>query len=177
MYIYKIYSKNPEDPNIYIGSTKDFKDRMRRHKGNCNNEKSHAHNCFIYQYIRQNGGFDNFDCEIIHEFECKDNQEKFKIEQKYINSYSFGLNSRNSYTDKKEYNRDFSKKYRVENKNKVKAYNDKYGEKYRKVNKEKLKEKSKIKMACECGSTFRKSDKSQHIKTKKHQKYINELII
>ena len=33
----------------------------------------------------------------------------------------------------------------------------------------------KIKTTCECGSTFRQNDKSNHVKTIKHQNYLNSL--
>lgn len=46
-----------------------------------------------------------------------------------------------------------------------------YKKKYRDENKQKISEKNKQKYTCECGSVFRKSDKSRHEKSKKHQKY------
>ena len=46
---------------------------------------------------------------------------------------------------------------------------------YYEDHKEKIKKKAKIKMTCSCGSVVRKVDKSKHIKTKKHLKYINNL--
>ena len=131
MYIYKIFSKDPEDKNIYIGSTTDFKRRIREHKSKCNNENSTSHNLFIYQYIRQNGSWNNFKAEIIHEFECIDNKQKRMVEQEYINKLNCGLNTDRSYVDTKLY----EKEYREKNKEKHKEW--------LKKNKEKLKEKSK----------------------------------
>ena len=58
-YIYKIYKQGKDE--VYIGSTYDFKNRMRQHKYSCYNEKSKKYNFFVYQFIRQNGGWDAFD--------------------------------------------------------------------------------------------------------------------
>ena len=43
---------------------------------------------------------------------------------------------------------------------------------YNKANKEKISERNKVKMTCECGSIFRKDNKSKHLKTIKHCNYI-----
>jgi len=40
-------------------------------------------------------------------------------------------------------------------------------------NKLKIAEKGKLKMTCECGSVFRKSDKARHLKSKKHKNFVN----
>jgi len=169
MYVYKIYSKDTEDPNVYIGSTNNYKKRMWDHKTRCNNHEVYGHHYFLYKYIRQNGGWDNFQSEIIHEFECKDDKEKRMMEQEYINRYSFGLNSWKAFSTVDE-RKEYEKEYREANKEKI----NEYARQYREDNKEKIAAKGKIKFTCECGSTFRKADKSKHEKTKKHIKYVQE---
>ena len=55
--IYKLkHNEDYDDTNIYIGSTSNFKNRKYQHKFACNNEKDIAHNRFVYQFIRDNGG-------------------------------------------------------------------------------------------------------------------------
>ena len=49
---------------------------------------------------------------------------------------------------------------------KEKGYKKKYREKY----KEQLKEKASERVECECGCSYRKSDKLQHLQSKKHLK-------
>ena len=154
-YIYKIW-KNGKD-EVYIGSTSNFKKRMLDHKRNCNNEKSKDYNYFIYQYIRQNEGWDEFDKEIIYECDVEDKYEKLKIEGEYIKQFEKTLNERNSYgcKDIKENN----KKYREKNKEKIKYINKEYYEQnkdklkeemkeYYEKNKDKIKEKAKQKVKC-----------------------------
>ena len=61
------------------------------------------------------------------------------------------------------------KQYHIDNKEKL---NNK-SKLYRLKNKEILKQKQKIKYTCECGSNVSKSNKSIHMKSKKHITYIN----
>ena len=44
---------------------------------------------------------------------------------------------------------------------------------YYRENIELVKEKQKIPLTCECGSVFTTTNKSQHLKSKKHQEFIN----
>jgi len=59
--IYRIVSINPELTNCYIGKTSNLHVRIIQHKSDCSNINSHRHNLPIYKYIRENGGFDNFE--------------------------------------------------------------------------------------------------------------------
>jgi hypothetical protein len=45
---------------------------------------------------------------------------------------------------------------------------------WREDNKQELKEKAKQKITCECGGKYSYDNKSQHFKTKKHKKHIDE---
>ena len=180
--IYKIYN----DDMAYIGSSKNFKKRMDCHKSNCNNENLKAYNCFIYQYIRQHGGWDAFTKEIIHTCEVADETEQRMVEQEWINKNECKLNDRRSYIteedriqrDKKAYKKWFEqnkehilelkKQWNEKNKEKIKEYKKKWYD----DNKERYKEQNKQKTTCECGSVFRKSDKAQHERTKKHIQFM-----
>ena len=75
------------------------------------------------------------------------------------------------------------RQYRKENKEKVaiqqhkKYLNNQEKKKderkqYYKEKKILINEKAKIPMTCVCGSTFRKSDKARHERSKKHQEFI-----
>ena len=46
---------------------------------------------------------------------------------------------------------------------------------YYQKNKQQISEKGKIKITCECGSTFRKAEKNRHLKSKKHKDFITSL--
>ena len=63
-----MYKLVPNDVNldlIYIGSTTNFRARKAVHKNICNNENDKDYNKKKYQYIRNNGGFENQDFEIL----------------------------------------------------------------------------------------------------------------
>ena len=71
-HFYKIVSKDTTIKDCYIGHTTDFKTRKGCHKRVCNNPKSNRHNCKIYCFIRENGGWDNFDMVLIDTIRCND---------------------------------------------------------------------------------------------------------
>ena len=49
----------------YIGSTKNLYHRFKSHKSYCNNPKAHNYTQAIYKFIRENGGFDEYECYVI----------------------------------------------------------------------------------------------------------------
>ena len=84
--IYKIVSKIDRN-KIYIGSTWNFTRRKSEHKSDCYNKNSKKYNTTLYKYIRENGGWNEFELSII---ECKNYdsiREREHTEQHYINLY------------------------------------------------------------------------------------------
>ena len=152
--VYMVKSNDETVPEIYIGSTSDYKQRQRAHKSDCNNPNSPNHNCKLYRFIRSKGGFDNFTFEIIEE--CS-NEDKIELEKMYIEMYDPELNTLKYEFDRKEYcennkdkKKEYDKEYREKNKKKYKEYYKDYNEnnkdklkEYYEKNKEKLKEYKK----------------------------------
>ena len=84
--IYKIVSKI-DRTKIYVGSTWNFTRRKSEHKSDCYNKNSKKYNTTLYKYIRENGGWNEFELSII---ECKNydsSRERTIAEQYYINLY------------------------------------------------------------------------------------------
>ena len=81
----------------------------------------------------------------------RNNENKKKYDKKYRK-------------DNKEKIRQYYKQYRIDNRDKLQEYYKQYCIE----NKDKLHEK----LSCECGIQFSYSCKSNHIKSKRHQKYI-----
>jgi len=74
--IYKIkHNEDYEDDNIYIGSTCNFKHRKNAHKTGCYNEKSRNYNSPVYQFIRDNGGWDQWVMTPIEQYSCNSKKE------------------------------------------------------------------------------------------------------
>ena len=176
--VYKIICKDENITDIYVGSSCDFKSRLSCHKSDCYNVKSNNYNSKVYQFIRENGDWDNWNMIKIIDIDCEDKNELKYYEQLYISSLNPKLNCRNSYTteeDRKEYR----KEQYQQNKDKIKERNKEYREnnkdkekqrhkEHREKNKDKLKEKASVKINCECGAIISRGFKSEHIKTKKH---------
>ena len=110
---YKIVSKNENIKDIYVGKTKNLKKRIIDHKSNCYNENRKCYNIKVYQYIRENGGWDNFNFIEIetNEYNDKDSaiREKYWVEDLKANLNSY-IPSRTKKESQKEY-RENNKKY------------------------------------------------------------------
>jgi len=160
--IYMIKKKDDDDnENIYIGSTKDFKQRKWDHKKSCNNPNSVGYNMKVYQYIRENGGWDNFVMDVILAYPCNDKYQLKLREDEIICEINSKLNTNRANRGQKQYYQDNldkikekKKKYHQKNKEKIKEQMKEYRElneekikeqskKYRKLNKEKLAEKTR----------------------------------
>jgi hypothetical protein len=170
--IYKIeHIDKPE--LVYVGSTTNFINRKYAHKNNCNSTIEKIYNLRLYEMIRYNNGWKSFKMMIICEFPCNSKTELVIEEEKYRKELQASLNSVKAYLtieESKILHREYSKEYRKNNNNKVKDYN----KDYLLNNKEKYKEYKKIKVVCDCGSNYRKGDKLQHEKTKKHCQFIQQ---
>jgi hypothetical protein len=70
--IYKIYCKDETIKDIYVGHTTNFIKRKYEHK-KCYNMLSNKHE--IYNAIRKNGGWENWDIIEIAKYNCKNHTE------------------------------------------------------------------------------------------------------
>jgi len=187
--IYKIYCKDENIKDCYVGSTNNLNKRKRTHKHCCNNINSKNHNLKLYIFIKAKVGFENFDFIILEQFEnIMIKQDLLKIEGSYIKNNNSTLNSdisgrtlKQYYIDNKEKINEYNNQYRQDNKKKLLEYH----QKYRQDNKEKrkiyykqkyedIKEKLKEKVQCEfCKSLIRKDGLKRHQKTEKCLKVQN----
>ena len=85
--IYKIQSINNLATQIYIGITRDFRQRQYLHKSDFNNVNSPRYNLPIYNYIRNNGGWIFFNFEMLEDVELEDEKDKAIYEERYYNLY------------------------------------------------------------------------------------------
>ncbi len=129
--IYKIFCKDSNITEQYIGHTTNFKRRKSEHKRTCNNENCRNYNLKLYQYIRENRGWDNFEIVIIEKYSCNNIYEAVEREGYFVKELKASLN--NNIPGRTE------KEYREDNKQKINKKNEKYYEN----NKEKKKEQNK----------------------------------
>tara|TARA_R110000823_G_scaffold102209_1_gene219262 strand:- start:864 stop:1391 length:528 start_codon:yes stop_codon:yes gene_type:complete len=69
----------------------------------------------------------------------------------------------------KEYKKEYYKEYNIYNKDKIKEYK----KEYRENNIDKIKEQKARKYVCECGATLSESNKARHLKSIKHLSAFN----
>ena len=72
---YKIVCNDPAITECYNGSTCSLKDRKNNHKKSCNNPEHPDHNYKVYRFIREHGGWANWEMIQIEKFPCESKQE------------------------------------------------------------------------------------------------------
>ena len=90
--IYKILCKNPNVTDVYVGHTTNFVQREFSHKQGCININSSNYNCKLYEVIRNNGGWSNWDMIIVQFFKCNNCIEARQKEQFYYEKLNANLN-------------------------------------------------------------------------------------
>lgn len=142
--IYKLCCKDTNITDCYVGSTTNFRSRKYHHKSSCNNENnSGIYNLKVYQFIRDNGGWDNFDMVLVEKVNVNDGNELHKEERKWIEQLNSILNHQLPTRSMKEWFEDNKDKLTEKKKEYYKEYKDKIKEKhkqYYKDNKESIKE-------------------------------------
>jgi len=89
---YKFVCKNPDILFSYVGHTVSFRQRKSGHKGNCNNPNRKNYNVPLYKYMREHGGFENWDMIVIHTQICKDKRDAERIETELMEQQQYKLN-------------------------------------------------------------------------------------
>jgi len=144
--VYKLVNKEDYDnANIYIGSTTNFTQRKCEHKSDCMNKTGVKYNQKIYHFIRNNGGWDEWNMLEVEKFSCVDNYEAKAREEYWRIHFNAVLNMNKCHIDissqeyQKQYrldNLDKSRQYRLDNIDKSRQYrldnHDKYIEYQRK---------------------------------------------
>jgi len=145
--IYEIVCKDVNITERYVGSTTNLIKRRSDHKTNCNNENCKQYNYYVYQFIRENGYFENWDVVLIEQvIDCQDKQNLHKRERYYIEEKKAELNKQIPLRTLKEYRKENKdklteqkKEYRENNKDEIAQRWKKYTEK----NKDKIAEQKK----------------------------------
>jgi hypothetical protein len=179
--IYKII--NNINNEIYVGSTCEpiLARRLAGHIGTYKQYlKGKTRYISSYKIIEMG----NYEIVLIENYPCENKDELHKRERHYIeklecvNKFIPGRTNNEYY----EANKEEKKIYQEANKDKIKLYHENYYE----TNKEKLKinydnyyeknkEKLKLKCKCICGEFYTFTNKTQHIRSLKHQYYINNI--
>lgn len=148
--IYRIVCKDFAVPSVYVGHTTDMIRRRATHKCSCNNPSHKKHNFKIYQQIRENGGWDNWIMLLVEDYPCSGYEEASARERYWAEQFEADLNSQVPGRSQAEWRQDNREVYL--------AIKRKYNHK---------------KIMCVCGVETSCGNKTQHLKTKKHLKFIS----
>ncbi len=89
--VYKIVCKDLDKTECYVGHTTNFVNRKHCHKSNVIDTKNR--NSALYKFIRDNGGWENFDMVEVEKYNCKDVNEAHKYERHWIERLQAKLNT------------------------------------------------------------------------------------
>jgi len=176
-FIYKIYCKDSNIKDFYIGKTQEIKCRMSQHKSACIRNNT---NSYLYKFINLYGGWNNWDYEIIQEVTNK-KIDLGDIENEYLLIYKPTLNTQQPTLEfgiKKDYNQTIKKK-KV-----ICKCGDEYWDtefiKHKKIcmwkvgrdeiNKLKTELNRTIQISCYCGAIVCKGSLTRHLRSNKHLK-------
>lgn len=188
--IYKIWSLDTD--KIYIGSTCDtLSNRFSKHKSKYKSWKNEGGQfCSIFNLFDL-VGVDNCKIDIEHNFACNNktelNKEEGRLQRLYkdmiVNKVQAGRTMKEYRQEHKEEAKEYNKQYRQDHKEeiaeKAKEYRQNHKEEiaekakeYHQEHKQEINQKTKQKHTCECGNIYSHSCKARHLKSNKHQKYI-----
>ena len=180
--IYKIVCKDIDIKDCYVGSTTDFVRRRYKHKSA---SEIITHQTYVYDFIRQNGGWNNWEMIEIEKYNASNHNDALKRERYWFEELKATLNMKTPSRSgkefdtirikepkRREYNIQKSKEYRENNKEYVKENN----KEYRENNRDKIKEYKVTKILCACGCVTNISHTSRHKKSQFHLNFLNQQI-
>ena len=189
---YRLVCKDLEVSDFYIGHTTDFKSRKNKHRKNCKNPNNPNFNAYLYRVIRENCDIENWDMVLIETLKCENRLEALKRERELIEQMKPTLNQLRPYRteeeliehrirqnerkrqDRKENPEKYREIDRVKYLNRRERVLQRASEYYQE-NKDRINKHEKEHITCECGAVITRAGKSQHVKTKKHQDYMNSI--
>jgi len=143
--IYKIVCLDSTITDVYVGSTTDFNKRKRQHKYCCYNENNKDYNLKIYETIRANGGWDNYNIIEIESYPCENDEQQRERERYWYDILKPSMNSQlplSTKEERKESDKEYNKEYKKTEK--YKEYLEKNREK-RNQNQREYREKTREK--------------------------------
>ena len=142
-HFYKLMCKDFNITDCYVGHTTDWVKRKSDHKHRCNNPNRGGHNLPVYKFMRENGGWENWEMLWIKTLKCENAMEARSEERKCKEQLNATLNGNvpsRTFDEYRETNKDQIKEYAVEyrknNKDKIKEYTERNKEHRKQYNKD-----------------------------------------
>ncbi len=180
--IYKICCKDVSVKDLYVGSTTDVVKRRYNHKNSCLNEKDTNFNLAVYVFIRDYGGWLNWELVVVEAFSCKTSEEQRTRERFWLESLGATLNSYNpirtredvvfenklwhklQYQKNRENILEYQNHSRAANIEAIRERDRIYGA----ANRDTINKKKRKLITCECGAEVCHGDMARHKRTAKH---------
>ncbi len=173
---YKIVCRDLAIKDCYVGHTTDFRKRKHSHMKACENSGDTNHDYPVYQFIRANGNWENWDMILIEKHECNDGLEARKKEREFVESLNATLNNRMPSRTSTEWyheNKEHVLELKRERYDQTKTEQLEQMKQYRLTHLDKIKAQRTSKHVCEiCSRTCSMSNKSSHEKTVVHIKAV-----
>jgi hypothetical protein len=173
-FFYKIVCKDVTVEDLYVGHTTNFVKRKTSHKSNCMNTESRDYNMFVYRFIREKGGWENWDMILIDRTRCEDKLDATRKERKYIEEFHATLNCHIPSKTKQEWtseNRDRTLRLKKENYIENRTEILEKSKSYYVENLAKCKSWKNGIIQCECGHTYTNANKARHYKSQRHKSF------
>jgi exonuclease VII large subunit len=196
--IYKLVCNDIDVKECYVGSTINLTRRKCHHKHRCNDKNNKAYHLYVYQFIRENGGFENWDMIQVEQYNFNTRNELHSKERYWVEQLQATLNScipaRTGEEYRKQNRAKINERMKIYNKNNSQIINEKHkryyennkqqlsgkNKKYYENNRDTINESRRQLMDCECGATVKKSyllrhqrESKKHIFYEKFREYIH----
>mgnify|MGYP003639226181 CR=1 FL=1 len=176
--IYKICCKDISVREMYIGSTTNHYKRTATHKCNCNNETGEKYNLKVYKFIREHGGWDNWEMVELYKYPCNSKPELTEEEGNAYNTFVCDfdmLNDQKPNRTKAEYDKEERQEYLNQKSKEWHQNNLETARQSARDRAEANKEKNQTPEKCDCGLMIAHGNMPKHKKTPKHTKRMKDL--
>ena len=158
--IYKLVCSDLNAKEVYVGSTENMKERKRHHRHRCHNPNEKQFHSKVYQYIRGNGGWQNWSMVEVEHLKFNRKPELKARERFHMEALCATLNCQVPGRTKAEYLHDTVEHIKER------------GIKYRQEHSGEIKQFQQQKHNCECGGKYTPCSKLKHMRTTKHVKFM-----
>lgn len=136
--IYKIVCRDLGIRDCYIGSTTCLRRRRCSHKHDCNHPEAKQYNYPLYRFIREHGGWEQWDAILVEPFPCSNGEELHARERYWIETLGATLNSQLPSRTRAEWQRanpektaEYGRKYRQSHPEQMALKNRRWRESHR----------------------------------------------
>lgn len=185
--VYQICCKDAEIKDVYVGSTNNLIKRRCCHKSDCHNESCKNYNLPVYQFIRDHGGWDNWEVVKVEDTPVTCREDLLKFERACFQRLGATLNKlvpgRSQKEAQKIYYETNRDKCREKGKQYYEANRDKIAERHRahyQANKESITEKHRAyheankERRAEKNKQWREANKTEILEKKKLYREANK---